>query len=65
MMNLFIEQLADDPKGTAIGVISAIAIIGGVGIGISRGGIQPRPATGSTRNQATKPRPTEAIDRPG
>lgn len=43
MMNLFIEQLADDPKGTAIGVISAIAIIGGVGIGISRGAFNPDP----------------------
>ena len=43
MMNIFLEQLADDPKGTAIGVISAIAIIGGVGIGISRGAFNPDP----------------------
>ena len=43
MMNIFLEQLADDPKGTAIGVISAIAIIGGLGIGISRGAFNPDP----------------------
>ena len=41
MMKIFLEQQADDPKGTAIGVISAIAIIGGVGIGISRGAFNP------------------------
>ena len=43
MMNIFLEQLADDPKGTAIGVISAIAIVGGLGIGISRGAFNPDP----------------------
>jgi hypothetical protein len=43
MMNLLIEQLADDPKGAAIGVISAIAIVGGIGIGISRGAFNPDP----------------------
>jgi hypothetical protein len=43
MMNLLIEQLADDPKGTAIGLVSALAIVGGIGIGISRGAFNPDP----------------------
>ena len=43
MMNLFLEQLADDPKGTAIGVLSALAIVAGLSIGISRGAFNPDP----------------------
>lgn len=43
MMNLLMEQLAADPKGTAIGLVSALAIVGGIGIGISRGAFNPDP----------------------
>lgn len=43
MMDRLLEQLADDPKGTAIGIISALAIVGGIGIGISRGAFNPDP----------------------
>ena len=43
MINLLIEQLADDPKGTAIGCISALAILGGLTIGIQRGAFNPDP----------------------
>jgi hypothetical protein len=42
-MNLLIEQLLDDPKGTAIGCISALAILGGLTIGIQRGAFNPDP----------------------
>lgn len=43
MMNLFLEQLADDPKGTAIGCISCLAILGGLTIGLQRGAFNPDP----------------------
>jgi hypothetical protein len=43
MMNILLEQLADDPKGAAIGLISVLAIVGGIGIGISRGAFNPDP----------------------
>lgn len=43
MINLLLEQLADDPKGTAIGMISALAIIGGLTIGVQRGAFNPDP----------------------
>jgi hypothetical protein len=42
-MNLLIEQLLYDPKGTAIGCISALAILGGLTIGIQRGAFNPDP----------------------
>jgi hypothetical protein len=43
MMHPLLEHLSDDPKGAAIGLISALAIIGGIGIGISRGAFNPDP----------------------
>ena len=42
-MNLLIEQLLDDPKGSAIGCISALAILGGLTIGLQRGAFNPDP----------------------
>ena len=42
-MNLLIDHLTDDPKGTAIGFISAIAVLGGLTIGIQRGAFNPDP----------------------
>lgn len=42
-MNLILEQLADDPKGTAIGCISCLAILGGLAIGLQRGAFNPDP----------------------
>ena len=43
MINLLLEQFADDPKGTAIGCISALAVLGGLTIGIQRGAFNPDP----------------------
>ncbi len=43
MMNLILEQLADDPKGTVIGCISCLAILGGLTIGLQRGAFNPDP----------------------
>ena len=42
-MNQLLEQLADDPKGTAIGMVSALAVIGGLIIGVQRGAFNPDP----------------------
>ncbi len=43
MMNLFLERFADDPKGTAIALVSAAAIVTGLGIGFHRGAFNPDP----------------------
>jgi hypothetical protein len=43
MMHPLLDHLADDPKGAAIGLISALAIIGGIGLGIQRGAFNPDP----------------------
>jgi hypothetical protein len=43
MMNIFLERFADDPKGTAIALVSAAAIVTGLGIGFHRGAFNPDP----------------------
>ena len=43
MINLLLEHIADDPKGTAIGCISALAVLGGLTIGFQRGAFNPDP----------------------
>ena len=43
MINVLLEQFADDPKGTAIGCISALAVLGGLTIGFQRGAFNPDP----------------------
>ena len=43
MINILLEHAMDDPKGTAIACISALAVIGGITIGIQRGAFNPDP----------------------
>lgn len=43
MINDFKDSISDNPMGAVIGLVSAIAVIAGVGIGISRGAFNPDP----------------------